>query len=311
MRILGLSIMSTIIFLSLSVLTIDVSGEELEKPLAGSPTIQIVLDQEMIEVNVEPGSDGIGRFTGTVYCEMPASTPPGQYCIVQLNADAGGWPVSIPDAMSFDRNHEEEDFILSVQVPIETSQKTSGQLSVSGRWSYSPGMVGGTIPPATAIIEVMAYSKPIVSAESRNNTINVGKWGEIVIKVMNGGNANDDIQLEIGDLPDGVDAYFEEDTILVPEKSTKTTILRVRQSSGAPKTHQFVVIAKGRYNGSKDQDQQTVVFETGISAISLITTPYVIIPFMILLIVGGVFTFKIVRRMKKKSDSNISSEKVH
>jgi hypothetical protein len=281
-------------------MTINIAGEEIEKPYAGSPNIRIDLDQEMVQVNVEPGNDGIGRFTGTVYCEMPASTPPGQYCYVQLTADAGGWPCSNPEVMTFDRNHEEEDFALSIQVPIETSQSTHGQLSVSGRWSYSPGALGGTIPPATAIIKVMPYSKPIVSTESRNNTIKVGKWGDIVIKVTNGGNANDEMQLEVSGIPDGVDAYFEDDSILVPEKQSNTAILRVKQSNGAPKTHQMVVIAKGRNNGTKNQDQQTVVFETGISAKSLITTPYIVIPFVIILIVGGVITFKVVRKKKKR-----------
>jgi len=300
MRILTPLIVLATIIIPIFITTDHVIGNDTEKPFIGAPTITFVIDQEMVEVSVEPGSDGIGRFSGTVYCEMPPSTPPGQSCIVQLNADAGGWPVQTPESMTFDRSHVEEDFAVSVQVPIETSQYTSAQLSISGRWSYSPGATAGTIPATTAIIRVLSYSQPIVTAKARDDTIPVGTWGDVTIEVTNAGNANDDIQLQVTDVPDGVSAYFEEDTITVPEKDTKTVILKVKQSGGPPGSHQLTVIAKGRNNGTKDQDQQTVVFETGISVKSLATTSYMIIPFLIILIAGGVLTYISIKRMKRK-----------
>lgn len=301
MKKIGITFAFAIIILSSSIWTLDLVEAELEQPLTGSPDIRIVLDQEKIEVDVEPGNDGLTIFTGTVYCNMPPSTPPGQYCYINLQADAGGWPCSVPASLDFDRNHEEEDFTITVQVPTGTSSCVMGQLSVSGRWSYSPGVSGGTIPASTAIIVVLPFSKPVISADLKNSTISVGEWGEIDIIVTNEGNANDDIQLRIIDIPPGVDAYLEEDTLSVPEKQAKTIILKVKQSNGAPKSHQLVISAKGLNNGTRAQDQQTVTFETETSFRSLITTPYVIIPFIIILMIGGAITYKLVRKKIRKN----------
>ncbi|MGA1872781.1 MAG: choice-of-anchor T family protein [Thermoplasmatota archaeon] len=277
-----------------------VSCRPIEQPVAGAPNITIEIHQDIVEVDVEPGSDGKARFSGTVYCDMPPSTPPGQYCVVQLSADAGGWPCSNPEALVFDRTKTEEDFALTVQVPIETSQRTEGQLSVSGRWSYSPGAMGGTVPAATSIIRILMYSSLQVSAGTGNNTVPVGKWGELPVLITNGGNANDNIDLWLSDVPDGVDAYLTSDNIMVPEKQTQTVILKVKQSSGSPRTHRIVVHAKGGANGTNSESQRSIVFDTTISARSFFTTPYIIVPLIILMAIGGIVTYRMIQKSRRK-----------
>lgn len=294
-----LAICIVLIFILILPMINDASGERPLAPLAGAPNIAIVLDQNEQSVSVEPGDDGILRFTGTVYCELPPSTPPGQYCIVQLQADAGGWPVSVPPALEFDRTHEEEDFQLDIQIPIETSQRTQGQLSVSGRWSYSPGMGGGTIPPVTAIITVESYSKPLLESDAKNNTFPVGKWVEIPIRVTNAGNANDNIEIEITNVPDGIEAYLLTDEVNVPEKQAKVIKMKIKQSTGSPKIHRITIGAKGTNGGRKDEDQHTVVIETTISARSFFTTPHFILPFILIVSAAAISGFIIYRKKRK------------
>lgn len=294
-----LALFTALVIILFSPIVNGASGEKPQTPMAGAPNISIVLDQDEVTATVEPGDDGRIRFTGTVYCELPPSTPPGQYCVVTLTADAGGWPVSNPPSMAFSRTYEQEDFYLDIQIPIETSQMTQGQLSVSGRWSYSPGAGGGTIPPATAIINVGAYSRPFLESDSKNNTFPVGKWAEIPIDVTNVGNANDDIALEITNIPDGIEAYLLTDEIHVPEKQTKVIKMKVRQSSGSPRINKITVVGKGSNGGRKEEDQHTVVIETTVSAKSLITTPYVVGPFILILLGAGITGFLIFRKRRK------------
>ncbi len=275
-----------------------INGEAPQKPMAGDPNITIELDQPEQSVDVEPGDDGVLRFTGTIYCELPPTTPPGQYCVVQLQADAGGWPTSVPPAFTFDRTHEEEQFSLTIQVPIETSQRTQGQITVSGRWSYTPGAGGGTIPPVTGIITINGYSRPLLESNTKNNTFPVGKWVEVPIRVENDGNLNDNIELEITHVPEGLEAYLLTDEVMVPEKQAKVIMMKVRQSTGSPKVHKVEVSGKGMNGGRKDQDQHTVVLESRASARSIFTTPYIVIPFAIVLLAIGFIGFIIYKKKR-------------
>ncbi len=295
MRIIGPSLVSFLLLTSFFLLT-EVDGR-IEKPMAGPPDIQIIINEERVQVNVEPGNNGIVRFTGTVQCDMPPSTPPGQTCYVTLIADAGGWAFSLPDSMEFDWNHNQEDFTVSVQVPVETSSMVSGKLSISGKWRYSPGTLGGTADSSTAIIEILPYSQLQVSTDPDNNTVSVGGWGEIELSITNEGNVNDDIKLKLENIPDGIEAYLEDDLISVPEKQTKIVILKIQQPNGAPKTSQLNVIATGSYNGTRSSDTQPVVFTTTISVRSVFTTLYIIIPAIILLLIIGLI---VLRKMMKR-----------
>lgn len=300
MRINGISMILLTLVL-IPAVAINVDGGKPDGPSAGAPTIEIVIDQSRYQVDVEPGADGVLRVTGTIHCDLPPSTPPGQYCIVNLQADAGGWPVSVPPAFVFDRTHEEEDFSIEIQVPIETSQTTTGQLSVSGRWSYSPGVGGGTVPASTAIILVKPYSRLAFSFDKENNTASVGDWGELKITITNEGNAGDEVRLSIDDVPEGLDAYLEEEYLRIPEKQSKTTILNFKQSSGTPGTYQISISAEGLHNGSRSELQHSVVVQTKLSFKSMITTPFVIIPLVLVLIVAGIIAFRLIRKKMKRA----------
>jgi hypothetical protein len=275
-----------------------ISGEAPQKPMAGEPNITIELDQPEQSVGVEPGDDGVLRFSGTVYCDLPPTTPPGQYCVVQLQADAEGWPVSVPPALTFDRTKEEEDFALDIQVPIETSQRNV-QLSISGRWRYSPGAGGGTLTPVIAIIIVEAYSRPILGSDDKNNTFPVGKWVEVPIRVTNDGNSNDNVQLEITNVPDGLEAYFPIEEANIQEGQSKVIKMKVRQSTGSPKSHRVEISATGINGGRKEVDTHTVNLETTTSAKSFFTNPYLLIPFVILLLVIGFTGFMLYKKKRK------------
>jgi len=170
----------------------------------GEPDIVVTIAQPKQTAYVKPGQDGILTFTGTVEADIPWA-PSFQYLIVELSADAGGWPVSNPPALIFSRQTTMRSFSLSVQVPIGTSSTIQRDLVITGRWSYSPGVLGGNIPPSTAIIVVDWYSQfdisskdPIVEAERDDRVV-------MSLLVENEGNSNDRISLEIENIDDLAD----------------------------------------------------------------------------------------------------------
>jgi hypothetical protein len=190
----------------------------------GSPSITIQLEDSRKKVEVSPGSSGVLTFNGTVIAEAPIM-PPGQYLVVTLMADAGGWAVSVPPSLVFSNNVTEQPFSLSVQVPIETSVKTQGQLSVSGKWRYSPGSMGGSIEPATAIIEVEQYYSYAVSPKEMLTKIGTDSISEVVFEIINKGNAADRLTLEVMNKDElessGVQISIKTEDISVPEKQTR------------------------------------------------------------------------------------------
>lgn len=184
------------LLLIMGAMFVYIPKEDEKVDAVGAPAITIQLAQAKQTAYVAPGQDGIVTFTGTVFAQIPYS-PNVQYLVINLQADAGGWPVSVPPALTFSRAQQQQSFTLSVQVPIETSQSTTGQLSVSGRWSYSPGIGGGTIPAATAIIFVKQYYQFSIGCEKPYVEVNPGQSLGFKLRLINEGNANDRLRVEI------------------------------------------------------------------------------------------------------------------
>ena len=196
----------------------------------GAPAVRIEIDQTKQTAYVAPGQDGVVTFTGTVTATIPWS-PNIQFLVVTLQADAGGWPVSIPPALTFNKATKQQGFKVSVQVPVETSQKTQGQLSVSGKWRYSPGTLGGTIDPATAIIVIKQYYQFSVGCEKPYIQVGPGSSLGFKIRLINEGNAADQLRVEVLNLDrlasKGWTIQLSQDKFSVPEKQEKVLTVSV------------------------------------------------------------------------------------
>lgn len=117
--------------------------------------------------------------------------------------------------------------------------------------------------------------------------------------LTNAGNTDDEIKLGVLDVPGGVKSYFMDESIVVPEKHSTEVTLKFRQSYGAPRTHSITVTARGQFNSTKIEDQQTVVIETTISARSVFTTAYFIVPLILIIVAGTAITVVLVRKRRK------------
>jgi hypothetical protein len=174
---------------------------ENEVSAVGSPAITIRIDQASQNVSVEPGNDGILVFTGMVEAVMPYS-PDVQQLIITLMPEAEDWPVSQPPTLIFNSTVTELPFEVTVQVPIGTphmkEDSSSGyMLEISGRWSYSPGITGGTIPTATALINVDPYFGLALGCNNPYISTERGETATFELIVINEGNTNEVVRLEI------------------------------------------------------------------------------------------------------------------
>lgn len=219
-----------VMVLMLGSLFIYLPKEKDEADAVGAPAVRIELAQTKQTAYVAPGQDGIVTFTGQVTATIPWS-PNIQYLVVTLMADAGGWAVSVPPSLIFSKAQKQQSFTLSVQVPVETSQKTQGQLSVSGKWRYSPGSLGGSIDPATAIIVVKQYYQFSIGCEKPYVQVGPGSSLGFQIRLINEGNSADRLRVEITNLDKLADMgwtiQLSQDKFSVPEKQEKVLTVSV------------------------------------------------------------------------------------
>ncbi len=219
-----------VMVLMLGSLFIYLPKEKDEADAVGAPAVRIELAQTKQTAYVAPGQDGVVTFTGQVTATIPWS-PNIQYLVVTLMADAGGWAVSVPPSLIFSKASKQQSFTLSVQVPVETSQKTQGQLSVSGKWRYSPGSLGGSIDPATAIIVVKQYYQFSIGCEKPYVQVGPGSSLGFQIRLINEGNSADRLRVEITNLDKLADMgwtiQLSQDKFSVPEKQEKVLTVSV------------------------------------------------------------------------------------
>jgi hypothetical protein len=219
-----------IMVLMLGSLFVYLPKEKDEADAVGAPAVRIELAQTKQIAYVAPGQDGVVTFTGTVTATIPWS-PNIQYLVVTLMADAGGCAVSVPPSLIFSKAQKQQSFTLSVQVPVETSQKTQGQLSVSGKWRYSPGSLGGSIDPATAIIVVKQYYQFSIGCEKPYVQVGPGSSLGFQIRLINEGNSADRLRVEITNLDKLADMgwtiQLSQDKFSVPEKQEKVLTVSV------------------------------------------------------------------------------------
>jgi hypothetical protein len=213
----------------------------------GAPAIQISLVSYNQSVDVEPDEDydGIVQFSGTVTVLVPWS-PSIQYLIVYLNATAGNgtdeWPTSTSGALTFSKQVTTQNFQVVVRVPSETTNYPQGLLTVSGRWRYSPGTMGGTIEPVTAIIYVIGYYDHALLA--RYSYVEAYRGDEVGydMLVSNLGNAFDTYELSVENANqlNGKGVYVTVNDLRVPPLTEMTVQVNVTISSTASRgTHEI------------------------------------------------------------------------
>jgi len=162
----------------------------------GAPAIKIELASYRGTALVAPGQDGIVQFSGTVTAQIPLD-PNFQFLLVYLTADAGGWPASTSSALTFSKQVKTQNFQVVIRVPPETSVTAQGQLTISGRWRYSPGTLGGSVEPVGAIIVVKQFYQFSVGCDKPYVQINPGASYGFKLRLTNEGNFNDKLTVDI------------------------------------------------------------------------------------------------------------------
>ncbi len=267
------------------------------------PEISIELDHDFKEVDVSPGSDGVVTFDGTVYCDMPPATPPGQECMVFLIADAGGWAVDSIPAIAFSRTKTQERISIDVQVPPETSSSLENELEISAKWRYEPGIEQGYAEGTNAEIIITPYCNLTFTSEKPVMRAPVGEWAKFSLILKNEGNTDTNITLEVT-VEDGVEYEIESNTIIIREQGEYEISLRAKQKSGLAGSNPISIKAKSPHEGQRNEVTFGIYLKTENSARALLGNPIFYIISSTLILVAIAVSIIVIKRKKRMISNN-------
>lgn len=160
------------------------------------PDVTISLDDEEIEVDVGPGSDGVAYFSGKVESDNHV-----QMIEVTLEGEAEGAAVTItPITLYLEPGETEKPFNGEVKVSNFRSSKQPITLTISGKAKPVPGAASYSLNPCTGIINIKPY---MIIVSARFDDRESGEPGDRIdfdLIIENHGNCDDRFTIALSDM---------------------------------------------------------------------------------------------------------------
>jgi hypothetical protein len=203
----------------------------------------ISLDQSAQTAQVAPGQQGIVTFTGSVTCNETGLGSTVQNVQVSLSSSAGGWATTItPSTMTFSNMNEVQTFSVSVKIPPGTSSYISQEMIVGGTAQVVPGVTNQQLEEAKAIINVKQFYKFQINCTEPFIECPPGGAGVYNINILNRGNGQDTIRLEVEDGQEELNA----ESILLQVSQTEFII-----DEGSNATAKVTMIVPSSFRGNQ------------------------------------------------------------
>jgi hypothetical protein len=221
-----------------SLITISTITARNTDGMVSLPRVSVILHDPLHDVAVHPDSSGIVAVNGTVRVEE--IWPDGYTDInVVISADAGGWELDLPPSIELTEGEPSKNFTIFLHVPLETSHQTQGSIEVNGNWFSNSADTSGSIISASAIVRPEQYYKFSLSSEERFGSVRGGEeWGSRC-RLINEGNGQDRIRMEILNLQNltdnGITVRLSQDKFQAPEKQERVlTIIVITDNLTVP-----------------------------------------------------------------------------
>ena len=203
-----------------------------EDVCAPAPDVTISLDDEEIEVDVGPGSDGVARFTGKVECNNHL-----QMVVVTLEGEAEFPSTITPSTIYLEPGETEEKFSAEVKVPNFLSSKNPIPLIISGSAGTIASPVSYSLEPVTGIIKIKPYLILGFLAVESEMSGEPGDSIDFELVVVNNGNYDEGFTIGLSEMnePDVMkwDVTFSEDSFIIMEGKDKNISAHVKIPNGA------------------------------------------------------------------------------
>ena len=221
---MNLTFPSLSIALSLLLLCISIVPEQAS---AMQPTVTLLLDNDTVYVDVNPGNDAKAVFTGTIVCEDDGG-PDVQTVEGQLTASSH-CPTSItPQTFIFEPGEKKTfDFKVTVRVPNFTPTSVTYSVEIYGKYTVEPGIGASyNIPPVSGTVMAEPFMDFVIEPPEKapDGALRRGARGdelEYTLILSNDGNYEETFSIsaldEDGRNPSGWKLDFVKDDFTVEE----------------------------------------------------------------------------------------------
>jgi hypothetical protein len=163
------------------------------------PMTEVTMEPEYQEkeVDVAPGSTGGVSATINVSCQSFDPTP----VLVSLSANFSGGVLSLSPAQLLFQGPvtETQEVVVDMTVPLLTPASEM-PCTVSGTWQQ--GGFTGSVEPATIMVYVLPFCRPLISCDSPEKEVNKGESVTFELRINNSGNTDDIYHIEIANPED-------------------------------------------------------------------------------------------------------------
>ena len=255
-----------ILILLISPLVGPGSGEAAEtRADYADPEITLYFSQDIFQTTAEPDVVLSVEVTGTVICDLPDMAPDNLHCYVDVFFASDSWRSSGSIHYFFNSENRETQFNC-----FYTPQQTDGpagemiNISVRATWSYPANRQAGEVEPAYSSIEVTPYGRVLLNAFDLDDPSNlvIDERLEGRLEVMNRGNDEDVITLEVVSAPPNVEVVLEEDRLVMDFWEVRFVNITILQKGGGPQKGEIVFRASCSKPGSINSREMTLGIES-------------------------------------------------
>jgi hypothetical protein len=161
---------------------------------AGVLTTVTAVSEPLTEINVEPGSVGVGTIKVNVTCENYNTLTP---LIISLfaSSEVGSTTIDKPQ-LTFQGSQQSDEVMISIQVPVITTSASDGYSgTISGVWQQ--GGTQGSVNGDSFKIIVLPFYMCTIFSEEPVKELTQGDETTFSMRVENTGNCEDVYRLDI------------------------------------------------------------------------------------------------------------------
>lgn len=256
--------------------------------------VYIQVEQESVEVDVSPGSTGVGEFNGNVTCDTYNSAEP---CMVSLSADSPIGSVSLsPAGLIFQGTGDTvQPFDGDLIIPLFTSASEEYTVNIFGTWQQ--GGRSGMAEADSFQIVVLPFYLPAVYSDSPVKEITQGESTSYKLTINNSGNTDDIYQVDIAnreELKNNGITIEEITDIAILEHGAEEIDLDVDTSSDTyARVYEIRVVASSTLDDDPEETEYIIALKVKEDTLGVedIFNPMVLIIIVVVVIVG-IFIYK-------------------
>ena len=249
-------------------LSIHASGVPDKSPVFNEglspPNITVEISRYYINSTFYPPIDPAEEpIEGKITCDIPARAKPNVRCMITIYPRLATDQSFSIDPLYFTKNESVKTFSFVIESQVYWGGNTVRYMNFDMNWYYEGAR--GTGPVYADPIRIEVLPVVVIDVEEKTESphpVEAGDAKVLPLEIINLGNANGEITLELQDCDEELDVEFHDNNIVFEPKVSKDIYLGIETDEKTPSgTYSFRVLASSDSYGNNTMDQQEILID--------------------------------------------------